>query len=181
MKHCCGLVGKPSPLSATRCPTSASVFRVMPTCCGFISALLTWTHCSSPKSHWRFACPPAVSQVMSMRRTTCCLPLRSSRATPPERRNLSGSCSSAARSCARWEWHIAVVMPLYHVAPEEWFMLPGTGDGGFITYLQSVCVCVCGSVPSPGSQSNLLSKTVSSDCPQPGLVFICHLCRFTHL
>lgn len=50
---------------------------------------------------------------MSMQRTTCCSLLRLSHATLPGKTSISGCCSSEARSCARWEWHIAIVMPLH--------------------------------------------------------------------
>lgn len=56
-------------------------------------------------------CPPAIPQVMSMQRTTCCLLLRLSHATLPGKTNISGCCSSEARSCARWEWYITIVLP----------------------------------------------------------------------
>lgn len=61
----------------------------------------------------------AIPQVMSMQRTTCCLLLRLSHATLPGKTNISGCCSSEARSCARWEWYIAIVMLLKHTVPER--------------------------------------------------------------
>lgn len=61
----------------------------------------------------------AIPQVMSMQKTTCCLLLRLSHATLPGKTNISGCCSSEARSCARWEWYIAIVMLLKHTVPER--------------------------------------------------------------
>lgn len=73
-------------------------------------------------------CPLAVPQVMSMQRTTCCLLLRLSRTTQPGKTNISGCCSSEARSCARWEWCITIVMPLKRAIPG--FMLSNTWNKG---------------------------------------------------
>lgn len=56
---------------------------------------------------------------MSMQKTTCCLLLRLNHAMLPGKTNISGCCSSGARSCARWEWCIAIVMPLERSIPER--------------------------------------------------------------
>lgn len=54
-------------------------------------------------------CWLAVSQVMSMQRTTFCLQLRSSRATLSGKTSTSGCCCSEAKSSAQWEGYFVLL------------------------------------------------------------------------
>lgn len=83
-------------------------------------------------------CLLAVPQAMSMQRTTCCLLLRLSHATLPGKTNISGCCSSEARSCARWEWYITIVMPPQRVISERIHVVQHLGRRAY--HLPAVCV-----------------------------------------
>lgn len=135
MRRSCGLVGRSfyhvsSPGSMSGSGRMSPLYAAQKSTSAFIALIFSFCFCV-PVS----LCP----QAMSTPRTTCCSLPRLSRATLPEKTSVSGCCSSEAKSCARWEWYMAIVTPLQHTLPERICAVRHLGRWSLITSVQCRC------------------------------------------